>query len=218
MTGFSDQLLEQHQDVWQEMQQHRFVLDIKEDRLPDAVFNRYLVFEGNFVATAIAIFALAVSKAPDIRQQRWLIGVLNALVDTQIAWFEEVLARRNIHPADYPDDLPGVTAFRDGMLRAAQQGSYAEIITLMFGAEWMYYHWCNAVSAQPQQDADLRRWVEMHAGEEFHQQAIWLKAELDRCALALSAHEKQILSDLYGTVLQWEIDFHSAAYPESEDE
>ncbi|WP_130834782.1 TenA family protein [[Erwinia] mediterraneensis] len=218
MTAFSDQLLAQHQDVWQRMQQHRFVQDIGQDRLPDAVFNRYLVFEGNFVATAIAIFALAVSKAPGIRQQRWLIGVLNALVDTQIAWFEEVLARRNINPADYPDDLPGVTAFRDGMLKVAQQGSYADIITLMFGAEWMYYHWCKRVSAQPQQDPHIRRWVEMHAEEEFHQQASWLKAELDACALTLSAEEKQALSDLYGTVLQWEIDFHSAAYPESEDE
>ncbi len=218
MSGFSDQLLEQHQDAWQSMQQHRFVLDIEKDQLPDAVFNRYLVFESNFVATAIAIFALAVSKAPDIRQQRWLIGVLNALVDTQIAWFEEVMERRNINPADYPDDLPGVTVFRDGMLRVAQQGSYAEIITLMFGAEWMYYHWCKRVSTQPQQDADIRRWVDMHAEEDFHQQATWLKTELDQCAMTLSANEKQILSALYGTVLQWEIDFHSAAYPEGEDE
>uniref|UniRef100_UPI00073F2876 TenA family protein n=1 Tax=Type-D symbiont of Plautia stali TaxID=1560356 RepID=UPI00073F2876 len=176
MSSFTDQLLAEHQDVWQGMQQHRFVLDIERDQLPDSVFNRYLVFEGNFVATAIAIFALGVSKAPDIRQQRWLIGVLNALVDTQIAWFEAVLTNRAINPDDYPDDLPGVNRFRDGMLRVAQQGSYGEIITLMFGAEWMYYHWCKRVSAQTQQDKDVRRWVEMHAEEEFHQQALWLKA------------------------------------------
>lgn len=218
MGSFTDQLLERHQPVWQEMQQHRFVRDIEQDQLPDSVFNRYLVFEGNFVATAIAIFALAVSKAPDIRQQRWLIGVLNALVDTQIAWFETVLARRGIRPGDYPDDLPGVTTFRDGMLRVAQQGSYAEIITLMFGAEWMYYHWCKRVSEHSQQDADVRRWVDMHAEEEFHQQALWLKTELDAWASALSIEEKERLSVLYGTVLQWEIDFHTAAYAEDEDE
>ncbi|ROR13734.1 TenA family protein [Erwinia sp. JUb26] len=212
MEAFSERLLREHQDAWRAMQQHRFVLDIENDRLPESVFNRYLVFEGNFVATAIAIFALGVSKAPDIRQQRWLIGVLNALVDTQIAWFERVLAERQVDPADYPDDLPGVRRFRDGMLHTAQQGSYAQIITLMFGAEWMYYHWCHRVSQQSQQDADVRRWVEMHAEEEFYQQACWLKEELDRCAHALSEAEKQALSALYGDVLQWEIDFHTAAY------
>jgi thiaminase/transcriptional activator TenA len=104
-----------------------FVTDIEQDRLPTTVFNRYLVFEGNFVATAIAIFALGVSKAPGIQQQRWLIGVLNALVDTQMAWFEQVLSARQINPADYPDDLPGVQRFRDGMLRMARRAAMSRL-------------------------------------------------------------------------------------------
>ncbi|MFS2224126.1 TenA family protein [Pantoea sp. B65] len=212
METFSDRLLREHQGDWQAMQFHRFVADIEQDCLPAAVFNRYLVFEGHFVATAIAIFALGVSKAPDIRQQRWLIDVLNALVDTQIAWFEQVLAKRQVVSADYPDDLPAVRRFRDGMLHVAQQGSYEEIITLMFGAEWMYYQWCARVAQQTQSDEDLRRWVELHAEDAFYQQARWLKDELDRCAQTLSAEEKMALSTLYGKVLKWEIDFHTAAY------
>ncbi|KAB8310113.1 TenA family transcriptional regulator [Erwinia endophytica] len=214
MEAFSDRLLREHQSDWQAMQQHRFVCDIEQDVLPETVFNRYLVFEGNFVATAIAIFALGVSKAPGIRQQRWLIGVLNALVDTQIAWFETVLAKRNVNPANYPDDLPGVRRFRDGMLTVAQRGSYEEIITLMFGAEWMYYHWCKRVSAATQSDEDVRRWVELHAEEAFFQQANWLKEELDRCTAGLNSELRFALSELYGKVLKWEIDFHTAAYSE----
>lgn len=52
----------------------------------------------------------------------------------------------------------------------------------------------------------------MHAEDDFYQQALWLKNELDRCAMALSENQKQALSALYGDVLQWEIDFHHAAY------
>lgn len=175
MEAFSERLLREHQPAWQAMQQHPFVTDIEQDRLPTVVFNRYLVFEGNFVATAIAIVALGVSKAPGIQQQRWLIGVLNALVDIQIAWFEQVLSARQIDPAEYPDDLPGVRRFRDGMLRTAREGSYEQIVTLMFGAEWMYSFWCRRASEHYQSDADLRRWMEMHAEDEFYQQALWLK-------------------------------------------
>lgn len=210
--SFTDRLLQEHQVLWQAMQQHRFVLDIEQDQLDSTVFNRYLVFEGHFVATAIAIFALGISKAPAIRQQRWLITVLNALVDTQIAWFEAVYARRAIDPASVSTAVAGVQRFDAGMLQTAQQGSYAEIITIMFGAEWMYYHWCARVARQRQSDADIRRWVELHAEEAFYQQASWLKAELDACALTLSEREQQRLSSLYGDVLRWEIDFHSAAY------
>lgn len=48
----------------------------------------------------------------------------------------------------------------------------------MFGAEWMYYFWCRRASEHRQSDADVRRWVEMHAEDEFYQQALWLKNEL----------------------------------------
>jgi thiaminase/transcriptional activator TenA len=149
MEAFSERLLREHQPAWQAMQRHRFVTDIEEDRLPTAVFNRYLVFEGNFVATAIAIFALGVSKAPGIHQQRWLIGVLNALVDTQIAWFEQVLSERRSIPL-----ITRRSARRAALSRrhAADrpEGSYEQIVTMMFGAEWMYYVWCRGERASPE--------------------------------------------------------------------
>lgn len=215
MSSFSEQLLAEHASTWQAMQQHQFVTDIEQDRLPAQVFNRYLVFEGDFVATAIGIFALAISKAPGIRQQRWLVGVLNALVDDQMGYFEQVLARRGINPDDFQRNLPAVGRFRDGMLTAAREGEYADIITLMFGAEWMYYHWCRRVHQSVQTDEDIRQWVAMHAEEAFFAQARWLKEELDRCAAALPASELRRLSSLYRDVLVWEIDFHSAAYSDT---
>ena len=44
--------------------------------------------------------------------------------------FEQVLSARQIDPAEYPDDLPGVRRFRDGMLRTAHEGSYEQIVTV----------------------------------------------------------------------------------------
>lgn len=37
MEDFSERLLREHQPVWQAMQQHRFVVDIEQDSLPEAV-------------------------------------------------------------------------------------------------------------------------------------------------------------------------------------
>lgn len=54
--SFTERLLTENQRLWQAMQQHPFVTDIEHGRLPEKVFNQYLVFEGDFVATAIAIF------------------------------------------------------------------------------------------------------------------------------------------------------------------
>jgi thiaminase/transcriptional activator TenA len=63
METLSEQMLRENDDVLQEMLRHRFVTDIKADRLSKAAFERYLVFEGAFVDTAISIFAYAAATA-----------------------------------------------------------------------------------------------------------------------------------------------------------
>lgn len=210
METFSDHLLQEHQMLWLAMQQHPFVKAIEEGQLAAEDFNRYLVYEGDFVATAVKIVAAGVSHAPSIMQQRQLIDGLNGLVDTQLRWFDEVLTRRGVQPKNYLPAPQGIVRFRDSMLQVARRGSYVDIITLMFGAEWMYFHWCVRAAPCPQRDSDLREWLDMHADNAFYHQARWLKEELDRCARTLNEEEKRELSALYANVLRWEIDFHSA--------
>ena len=59
MSGesLSDRMLRENAEVFARMVNHRFVQDIAANRLPAEVFDRYLVIEGSFVDTAIAIFA-----------------------------------------------------------------------------------------------------------------------------------------------------------------
>lgn len=53
----SDRLLAENAAVFDTMVRHRFVRDIEADRLPPHVFDRYLVYEGAFVETAIRVMA-----------------------------------------------------------------------------------------------------------------------------------------------------------------
>lgn len=210
--GLSDRILADNAEVFARMVGHRFVRDIAADRLPPAVFDRYLVIEGAFVETAIAIFALATAKAADIRTRRHLIAVQDALANEQVVYFERVLAARGIDPSRTGPAAPGVAAFRDGMLKIAETGGYAEIATAMFAAEWMYWTWCRDAAARPISDPDLRDWVALHAAAAFEGQARWLKAEVDRAGAGLDAAGCARLSRLFGEVQRLEIDFHDAAY------
>ena len=207
----SDFVLANGTEAWEAMQQHRFVTDIVADALPDAVFHRYLVYEGAFVATAMRIFSYAVIKAPDIDGQRWLIGVLDALANHQIAYFEQTFARLGVELSEIAPDAR-VEAFDSGMLTIAAEGKYIDIIAAMFAAEWMYWHWCTRAAQHRISNPVLKEWVDLHAAPEFEAQARWLKAELDRCGAGLPEVEMGRVSALFNRVVQLEIDFHSAAY------
>ena len=80
----SDRILDANEEVLRQMLDHRFIADIKANRLPRAVFHNYLVHEGAFVNTAISIIAYALARAPDIGMQRWLIGILDALASVWV--------------------------------------------------------------------------------------------------------------------------------------
>ena len=208
----SEQILRENAAVFDAMVTHRFVKDIKAGRLSKEVFERYLVFEGAFVDTAISIFAFAAAKAETIAQKRWLIGVLDALANQQIAYFEKTFAERGIDPAAHDTAIPEVAAFRDDMLAISRDGGYLDTVAAMFAAEWMYWTWSKEATRYEMSDPLLKEWVDLHAHEDFSAQALWLKAELDDAGEGMSREERSRLSGIFGRAQVLEIAFHDAPY------
>ncbi|MFL0694492.1 MAG: TenA family protein [Agrobacterium tumefaciens] len=208
----SEQILRENAEVLDEMLGHRFVDDIKADRLPKDVFERYLVFEGAFVDTAISIFAFATAKAETMAQKRWLVAVLDALANQQIVYFEKTFAARGIDPRDFNLSVAEVANFRDGMLSIARDGGYLDTVAAMFAAEWMYWTWSKQAAQLKISDPLLKEWVDLHAHPDFAAQALWLKAELDRAGDGMSASERSRLSGVFGRAQSLEIAFHDAPY------
>lgn len=210
--ALSDQILRENAGVFDAMVNHRFVRDIMADSLPKSVFERYLVYEGAFVDTAIAIFAFATAKAETIEQKRWLIGVLDALANGQIAYFETAFAKRGIDPAVHDLGCAEVVAFRDGMLGIARDGEFLDIVAAMFAAEWMYWTWSKQAATHAISDPMLKEWVDLHAHDDFRAQAQWLKDQLDDAGRSLDARERTRLSGIFARAQHLEIAFHDAAY------
>ncbi len=208
----SEQILLENAAVFEAMVNHRFVEDIVHGRLARPVFERYLVYEGAFVETAISIFAFATAKAPTINQKRWLIAVLDALANQQVAYFERILAERGIDASAHDADRPEVEAFRSGMLEIARSGGFLDTVAAMFAAEWMYWTWSKRAALAQIADPHLKEWVDMHAHDDFAAQAKWLKLELDLAGEALDASERSRLSAIFGRAQELEIAFHDAAY------
>jgi thiaminase/transcriptional activator TenA len=208
----SEQMLRENDDVLQEMLKHRFVTDVKADRLSKTAFERYLVFEGAFVDTAISIFAYAAATAKDIGQKRWLIEVLDVLANEQIAYFENTLAILGIEPSAFDTDIPEVASFRSGMLEIAREGGFIDTVAAMFAAEWMYWTWSKDAAAHIISDPLLKEWVGLHTHDGFASQANWLKEQLDLAGRALPDDERKRLSGIFRHAMVLEIEFHNAPY------
>lgn len=205
----SERIRAANQDVWDAMQAHRFVADIEADRLSPEAFRAYLIYECDFVETAMLIFGHMLVKAPGLDERRWLAGVLQALAVEQIGYFERTFEALGIMAADRARALPpSVPAFRDGMLAIARDGSYLDGVAIMLAAEWMYASWCSRAAKRPISDPVLRRWVDLHAEPEFLAQADWLRRQID----AANPDQEADLGGKFRQALELEIAFHKAPF------
>src|SRR5580704_17951072 len=176
------------------MQGHRFVVVIEADRLSAAAFKAYLIYECDFVETAMLIFGHMLVKAPGLNERRWLAGVLQALAVDQITYFEGAFAALGVTREDRARPLPpSVSAFREGMLSIARDGSYLVGVAIMLAAEWMYATWCSRAAKRAIRDPILKQWVDLHAEPAFLTQADWLRQQID----AADPAQERVLSQRF---------------------
>lgn len=210
-TPFYETLRETNRVAWNAMQAHPFVRAIEENRLAAQAFRAYLLQEHDFVAAAIEIFALAVVKAPNFPARRHLIGVLHALAEEQMPYFDAAFAALGMAAEPCGSLPPSVIAFRQGMLGIARNGSYAEIVTAMLAAEWMYASWCARASARQISDPHLARWIALHSAPDFVAGVAWLKGAVEEEARKCDRAGWALLVRRFGEALTLEIGFHTAA-------
>lgn len=212
MTLLSDLILERNAAVLNRMLDHPFVRAVATGTLSVRAWHRYLVYEGAFVDTAISIFAFGTAKAPDLAAKRRLIGVQDALAREQMPFFERCCAELGVK-TDIP--IPAaVRAFDAGMLTIARDGDFADIVTAMFAAEWMYWTWCSEAALHDIPDPHVRRWVDLHVDAAFAAQARWLKDTIDTVA---GPDDLDRLSAVFARVTELEIAFHDAPLSEAAD-
>nr|WP_286198807.1 TenA family protein [Mesorhizobium sp. BR1-1-16] len=189
------------------MQAHPFVAAIEADSLSDEEFRAYLIYECDFVETAMLIFGHMLVKAPGLEERRWLAGVLQALAVEQIGYFEATFDQLGITAGERAKAMPpSVLTFRNGMLKIAAEGNYLDGVAIMLAAEWMYATWCSRAAKCKISNLVLRRWVDLHAEPEFLAQADWLRRQIDAADPAL---EPQLAAS-FRHALKLEIDFHTA--------
>jgi thiaminase/transcriptional activator TenA len=217
---FTDELRRHAAGGWRRMQEHRFVIAIEEDGLPEMVLRRYLINEYAFVETAIAIFGYALIKAPDIATKRQIACIITALANDQVGYFEAAFAKLGMAEEEWRrTSLPPKAAMlRDGMLGYAAHGSFADVATAMLAAEWTYHTFCDRAAARTISNPVLRDWVLLHSEPAFAGQTAWLRTTVDQLAAEMPAAGRRRLADVFATALELEIQFHDAPFEEAESE
>lgn len=206
---FTDWLRERSDPDWTAAVDGRFVRELGDGTVDDAVFRRYLEQDYAFVETLTGTFGHALGQAPSMAAKGRLADFLGTLTSDENDYFQRSFEALDGNPDAEPDAT--TRAFVDLLERAARQGGYAETLAVLVPAEWVYETWATGIDSRP--DAFyLDEWIELHANPAFVEFVAWLRGELDREGPAVSTRRQARLDRLFRRTVELERDFFEAPY------
>jgi thiaminase/transcriptional activator TenA len=210
---FTDWLREAAEPDWTAATEHRFVTELGEGTIDDAVFRSYLVQDYAFVRALTGAFGEAVAQAPTMAQKGRLVDFLGVLTDDEDDYFERAFDALDVREAarTNPERTDVTRQFEDLLGHAAAEGGYAETMAVLLAAEWTYRTWADRIDA-PAEPFYLQEWVAIHDTAGFDSFVGWLRDEVDDCGPALSPARQQRVRRHFCRAMALERAFFDAAY------
>jgi thiaminase/transcriptional activator TenA len=202
-----------HRDLWQRMITHPFVLELGEGTLPVDTFRAYFLQDYVFVRDLVTLTALGIAKAPSMAAAGTLNQFLSGILQPENDLFVRAFTALGVSEVEYTSAsaAPLTQAFGDFLVRTGVEGSFADIVTLLYVTEGTYLDWgTQLIAAGKQPDNPLyQEWITIHGPQVLGTLVAWLGRYLDTNALE---PQRPRLERLFHTTLRYEYLFWDMAY------
>lgn len=211
--SLTQSLRQQYHSLWERMVTHPFVCEMGEGTLPVAAFRRYFLQDYVFVNDLVAMTALGMAKAPNLTAanhlNQFLTGILNPENDLFVRAFKALGASEAAYTSASAN--PTTQAFGDFLMRVGLEGTFEDVLMLLYVTEGTYLDWgTRLLEAGKQPDNPIyREWIELHGPAVLGDLVGWLGERLDRVELG---PRRTRLEQIFRTALRYEYLFWEAAY------
>ena len=212
--GFAEQLRQSCITDWNACVQHRFVHEIFDGSLDDAVLRHYLVQDYQFINRFVALLGAAIASA-DVFAPRVTLSQFAAMVTSD----ENTYFIRSFDALGVPENerllpqlaLPTVQ-FQTLMAEAAHSQKYANCLAVLTVAEGLYLDGFDRAGASVPPRFEHAEWIHLHANDFFRGFVGWLRGELDRVGAQLDPMDRAEAADYFGRAVELEQTFFDHVY------
>ena len=215
--GFAEQLRQSCITDWNACVQHRFVQEIFDGSLDDAVLRKYLVQDYQFINRFVALLGAAIASA-DVFAPCVVLSQFAGMVTSD----ENTYFLRSFDMLGVPEEqrlTPELTAptkaFQQLMHEAAQSLNYANCMAVLAVAEGIYLDWADQPAKKhlPMPERfEHAEWIVLHANDFFRGFVGWLRGELDRIGPTLDETQKAEATHYFQRAVKLERQFFDHVY------
>ncbi len=212
--AFSELLKAQNHTAWQACTQHRFVNEMFDGSLDDAVLRRYLVQDYQFINRFVALLGAAIASA-DLFAPRVTLSQFAAMVTSdENTYFLRSFDALGVSESDrlQPQLLIETVNFQALMAQAARSQKYANCLAVLCVAEGIYLDAFDRPGVAIPSRFEHGEWVRLHANDFFRGFVGWLRGELDRVGDTMDHEARAEAADYFMRAVEMEQAFFDHVY------
>jgi len=213
--SLTDSLIEENDDLWQEMLQHDFLAQMRDQTLTDERFKKWLRQDYEFVAAALPFVSAIKPKAPD-EHLRPLAEAEVALHD-ELDLFEERADVLGVSVEDVSRNLT-TQSYIQHLIATAYREDYPVALAVYWAAEKAYHESWKQVEPGLDEDHPWYPFVQNWAGDEFGEFVEFLGTALEAAAAGAADDRIQQMNEHFRWTVRYEIAFWDMAYGRSGEE
>jgi len=195
------------------MVSHPFVVELGDGTLPVDKARVYFLQDYVFVRDLVSMTALGVARAPDLESAGILNGFLSGILSPENDFFKRAFTELGVTREDAlsATAMPTTRAFGDFMVRVGLEGSFEDILAVLYVTEGTYLDWGTRLieaGKVPEQEV-YREWISLHGPETLSRFVEWTQSRLDSEDFSL---DRIRLEGIFLTALRYELLFWDAVY------
>ena len=211
MTLTSD-LKAKYCGLWELMTYHRFVSQLGDGSLSPSIFKTYFLQDYVFVNDLVVLAAQALAKAPDMKAASIFNDFLTGVLDPENDLFMRFFNQLGASEEDYSSvkASPTTQAFGDFLVRTSLEGTFDEIVLVLYVTEGTYLDWGARLTEEKVNPTNpvYREWIDLHGPEVLGDLVSWLENYINND----SSISPERADYLFHTALRYEFLFWESAY------
>ena len=207
----TEQLLLATKDIWQQYNQHPFVLGIQNGNLDKEKFRYYIIQDYLYLEDYARTFAVGFAKAKSLKMANLFakyIAVMNGELDVHAGYLAKLgITQEEIHSTPRALDNLSYTSY---MLRVAYEEGEAEILAAILSCAYSYEVIAkNMVKNNPESihDEFYGDWIKSYTSEAYAEENVILLNELNRLTETYTEKQIQHLIDIFVACSRYELAF-----------
>lgn len=210
---FTETLRQASQPAWSQSVGHRFVRELLDGSVSDAVMARYLIQDHRFLDSFLTLLGAALASADSFEARIRFGRFIGMVSGEENTYFLRSFDALGVSEQDRiaPPDTKATAGFKAIMREAAATRSYAAALSVLVVAEWLYLDWAQQASQPLPASFIHAEWITLHDNPDFRDFVGFLRSELDR----VGPGEAETSRDFFLRTVALEKAFFDSAYDEA---